>query len=483
MSSHAQEQGRTEVEADECGNEDHLIESVPELHARNQGRGRDGRGTGRTRRSAASARQPTGSGRCSTWSVTPSMGSKRVCVVALSDVGRSPRMLYHCLSLAEAGFAVDLVAQRGSRPLESVERHPNIRMHLLSPLTELRRLGPLRLPVKFLFLFIQLFWTLFSVARPSHYLVQTPPALPTLPVVRLVSWLRGARMIIDWHNLGYTLLALSVPAARRKSSLIVRIYKWVEKLSGRRADKHLCVTRSLKIWLKTEWGIEATVLHDRPPALYQPLAPSERAPVLRSLAGVQRGIAPALASVIDEVAKGQSRLVVSGTSWTPDEDFGVLLDAVAKLDNHALATPSFPPVTFIITGRGPLRDQYLAKAAQIGLRRMSIHSAWLSAEDYPRLLGAADLGVSLHSSSSGLDLPMKMLDMYGTGLPVCAHNFAWCAACFIRAKLILSVCSLDELLVPGQNGTAFTTSEELFTQLKVRLPPGCHQLIVNAGVA
>jgi beta-1,4-mannosyltransferase len=205
--------------------------------------------------------------------------------------------------------------------------------------------------------------------------------------------------------------------------------------------------------------------------------------VLRSLASVQRGIAPALASVIDEVAKGQSRLVVSGTSWTPDEDFGVLLDAVAKLDNHALATPSFPSVTFIITGRGPLRDQYLAKAAQIGLRRMSIHSAWLSAEDYPRLLGAADLGVSLHSSSSGLDLPMKMLDMYGTGLPVCAHNFAWCAACFIRAKLILSVCSLDELLVPGQNGTAFTTSEELFTQLKVRLPPGCHRLIVNAGVA
>jgi hypothetical protein len=38
--------------------------------------------------------------------------------------------------------------------------------------------------------------------------MQTPPAIPTLFLAKIVCVLTGARMVVDWHNLGYSLLAL-----------------------------------------------------------------------------------------------------------------------------------------------------------------------------------------------------------------------------------------------------------------------------------
>lgn len=40
--------------------------------------------------------------------------------------------------------------------------------------------------------------------------LQTPPAIPTLCIVWMVCRLKGSKMLVDWHNYGYTLLALAL---------------------------------------------------------------------------------------------------------------------------------------------------------------------------------------------------------------------------------------------------------------------------------
>jgi beta-1,4-mannosyltransferase len=131
-------------------------------------------------------------------------------------------------------------------------------------------------------------------------------------------------------------------------------------------------------------------------------------------------------------------LVVSSTSWTPDENFGILLEAAVMYDRRVAARSKgsetaeiseeqhhYPNLLFIITGKGPEKEMYEEKIKRLNLRHVAFRTMWLAAEDYPLLLGSADLGVCLHTSSSGLDLPMKVVDMFGCGLPVCSVSYSW----------------------------------------------------------
>jgi hypothetical protein len=56
-------------------------------------------------------------------------------VLVLGDVGRSPRMQYHALSLAGEDPAMDvsLVGYRGERCIPAVEEHPRIHLHYVDP--------------------------------------------------------------------------------------------------------------------------------------------------------------------------------------------------------------------------------------------------------------------------------------------------------------------------------------------------------------
>jgi beta-1,4-mannosyltransferase len=114
-------------------------------------------------------------------------------------------------------------------------------------------------------------------------------------------------------------------------------------------------------------------------------------------------------------------LLFSSTSYTPDEDFDLVVDAL-KLVNDQLnknnKNYNGPGIHLVVTGKGPLKAEFQEKFNQWNeeLEHVQIETMWLEIEDYPKLVGSADLGVCLHYSSSGVDLPMKVVDMFSARL-------------------------------------------------------------------
>nr|POE48066.1 chitobiosyldiphosphodolichol beta-mannosyltransferase [Quercus suber] len=329
-------------------------------------------------------------------------------VVVLGDLGRSPRMQYHALSIAAHGGKVNLIGYVESELHPDIQAHRFIDVIPVTPFpqqwrTDNKLLFLLLAPWKVLWQVWSLYYALAYRAEASKWmLVQNPPSIPTLIVARMVCFFRNTRLIIDWHNFGYSILALRLGPRHP----LVRVSEWYEGVVSKGATAHLCVTNAMVRVLQQKWNVEAMPLHDRPPAHFQPLAPQQRANFLSRL--------PHLVQHPVEFKPGEHRLVVSSTSWTPDEDFSVLLMALTAYSAATSKDSRLPKLWAIITGKGPQKPYYLSRISALQLEHkltnVTITTAWLSTEDYASLLGSADLGISLHTSSSGVDLPMKVVD-------------------------------------------------------------------------
>lgn len=128
--------------------------------------------------------------------------------------------------------------------------------------------------------------------------------------------------------------------------------------------------------------------------------------------------------------------------------------------HDSISTKGFdelPDLWLVVTGKGPRQKEYKEKVKALDLKHIVIQMVWVQAEDFPLLLATMDLGISMHSSSSGLDLPMKVIDMFAAGIPVLAYHYE---------------CIGKELVHENQNGCLFKNAEELYHRLRHLLR--CH---------
>jgi len=279
--------------------------------------------------------------------------------------------------------------------------------------------------------------------------------------------IHGTTFVLDWHNYGYSIMALTLG----EEHPLVRLSKVIEKAVGARVRRAFCVSNAMKDDLRQNFGVEAVTLYDRAKDSYRPITVQESHNLFVKLGREYaefRGEDGGSKLTTEDAAGGgdgataswrtdRPAVLVSSTSWTEDEDFSILVEALQSYEEAAAAGSGsegsdeatghrlLPQLVCVITGKGPLKDYYCGVIRDHKWEHVKVVTPWLEPEDYPLLLASADLGVSLHTSSSGVDLPMKVVDMFGCGLPVAAKRFA----------------AIGELVKDNQNGVTFDTSQDL----------------------
>lgn len=416
---------------------------------------------------------------------------KKALVVVLGDLARSPRMQYHCMSLAKRNYDVTVIANgggsAGDKACAALESNQNINQHLIRDRIDFKKFLPSALAyiLKPLWQALLLAIRLILIPTPNVIIVQNPPSIPTLPIIYLYTRIVRSRLIIDWHNYGFTILSLNL----KRTSPFVRIMEFLEIYFGQLADAGFCVSKAMRSDLIDRFKITYPiyVLYDKPPSHFKPLSVRKKhefyykiqseIQIFKSKTNdwYDRDVIPqqhqeTRFTITDRIPPynviprpDRPAIILSSTSWTEDEDFALLLTALKHYDetvsnqynlDYAETTSDIvenwlPELVCVITGKGPLKAFYEEKIKECNFEHINIVLPWLSAEDYAKMVASCDLGISLHSSSSGVDLPMKIVDLFGCGVPVLAYKYP----------------AINELVVEDFYGLTFQDSMDLFIKL------------------
>ena len=367
-----------------------------------------------------------------------------VAILVLGDLNRSPRMLNHCVAISESFpniNEISLIGYDSNDIRNDINSNPKIKRYNISKLiNNLSNFLPRFLFIftsffKILFQIFSMFFILFRIPKFQFLILQNPPGIPSMFICWIVCKLRSAKFIIDWHNYGYTILKVN-----NRPNFIVKIAEKYEKFFGKKSHMNFCVSQAEKRDLKKNFGIDAICLPDKPLLGLFKFLTSEQAPELYKKY-------KELNTLLD---KNRPILMISSTSWTPDEDFNMLLNSFIKTEEILNKNNNLKKVLFLITGKGPMKENFMKKVNESNLKIFNVKSIWLDSDDYPKLLALCDLGICLHYSSSGIDLPMKVVDMFSACLPAAAIYYP----------------TIEELVKNEENGFTFRNEKELSKILK-----------------
>ena len=86
---------------------------------------------------------------------------------------------------------------------------------------------------------LQLIWIILRLPQCELIIMQNPPCIPNLLILVMLKYIKRYKLIIDWHNYGYSIMRVNGVNPK-----IVKLAEWYEYLLGKFANSNLCVSQA-----------------------------------------------------------------------------------------------------------------------------------------------------------------------------------------------------------------------------------------------
>ena len=229
---------------------------------------------------------------------------------------------------------------------------------------------------------------LLSLPFYDLIVIQNPPCLPVIIASIFIDLIRKftnlftainkrTKILIDWHNLGFKMFE----EKNRSNSLIVMFSKLLEYKLCSYASHHICVSNAFRLYLEENFNINPIVLYDRPANIFlnSKIKTNKNNIIKRHKLLLKLNFTNELLFKINRKSNksieetiqtcydnnhgkvtiinnfNRTALIISSTSWTTDEDFDLLLDAMIGIENFLSVDKRqlnlvFSRILMIITG-------------------------------------------------------------------------------------------------------------------------------------
>lgn len=351
--------------------------------------------------------------------VQSAMSRPKALLINLGDFARSPRAANHLRCLKAAGWEVVVITTDFSRDLNPIQSEEQTRFVLLggcerSAIAKTVHWGR------------GLYDSILLHGRGGEAIwLMAPPIVPAATILK--SWRPRPRLFVDWHNTGSSRMVAKYGIAHP----LTLFYRWLENRPWPRNTVHFAVSKALADHLtpRVAPGGRIITLHDLP------VAATPCKPVSKNMWAQKWG------SLLDGL-NPNALWIACPTGWNDEERPEWILERLREF-TRALPEKS-RPLQIIMTGVGPRRPS-LSRCEGPG-GRVAALLGWLPLKAYHALLACSDAGLCLHTSTSGLDLPMKLADMRGAQLRACIFRYSGV---------------LNEVYQEPQNGYFFDSPEDL----------------------